>query len=96
MKAPSYIKSLLAVAVILLYYGFRFVTQAGQGLNAVQNDGYGGTGGVMLLVSGCIVGYIMGKGYVFRKTPKRKDIKKVSEENYTNLTDFAKKLKDKK
>ncbi|MDQ3158642.1 MAG: hypothetical protein M3P98_00705 [bacterium] len=52
---------LLISALVLGYYGVRFVTQAGQGLDAIQNDGYAGTGAVMLLASGFIVGWITEK-----------------------------------
>jgi len=44
------------VALVLVYVGFRWVTQAGQGLDAVQNDGYGGTGGLFILVGGVLFG----------------------------------------
>ncbi len=46
------------IAIVVGYIGFRFVTQAGQGLDAVQNDGYGGTGGFMILISGFILGVL--------------------------------------
>ncbi len=46
------------LAFIISYIGFRFVTQAGQGLDAVQNDGYGGTGGALIMVSGFILGML--------------------------------------
>jgi len=45
--------------IIFAYYGLRFVTQAGQGLGVVQNDGYGATGGFMLLGSGIIFGWLL-------------------------------------
>lgn len=51
--------ALLVIALVVGYYGFRFVTQAGQGLDAIQNDGYGGTGGFMILVSGFIIGVLV-------------------------------------
>ena len=96
MKATFKIRLVGVIAVLLVVFGFRFVTQAGQGLNVPQNDGYGATGGVMLIVGGLIEGYIIGKGYDFRRTPKRKDIKRASEDNFTDLTKFAKTLKGKK
>ncbi len=49
---------ILFAAIVNLYFGFRFVTQYGQGLNVVQNDGYGATGGIMILVSGIVVGLL--------------------------------------
>lgn len=49
------------VAGVAVYYGFRFVTQAGQGLDVIQNDGYGGSGGVLILVGGFILGYLVQK-----------------------------------
>ena len=96
MKATLKIRLIGLVAIILVVFGFRFVTQAGQGLNIPQNDGYGATGGVMLIVAGLIEGYIIGKGYDFRRTPKRKDIKRESESNFNELSEFAKTLKGKK
>jgi uncharacterized membrane protein len=51
--------ALLFIALVACYFGFTFVTQAGQGLNAVQNDGYGGTGGLLLLTSGFIFGLLV-------------------------------------
>jgi hypothetical protein len=49
------------VAGVMIYFGFRFVTQAGQGLGVVQNDGYGGSGGVLILIGGLIIGYLCNK-----------------------------------
>lgn len=57
------VRSILFIAALALgYFGFRFVTQAGQGLDAVQNDGYGATGGVMILLAGIIVGLLIERG----------------------------------
>lgn len=50
---------LFATAAVLGFIGFRFVTQAGQGLDAIQNDGYGGSGGAMILLSGIIIGLLI-------------------------------------
>ena len=52
---------LALIAFVLGYYGFRFVTQAGQGIGTFQNDGYGATGGIMILISGFTLGIIMGR-----------------------------------
>lgn len=46
-------------SLVVIYYGFRFVTQAGQGLDAIQNDGYAGVGGVMILAGGVMIGMLM-------------------------------------
>jgi hypothetical protein len=46
--------------IVLGYFGFRFVTQAGQGF-VIQNDGYAVTGGIIILVCGLLLGYIFGK-----------------------------------
>ncbi len=59
----SFFYRLAAVtALAVLYLGFRLVTQAGQGLDAVQNDGYAGTGGVLILLSGITIGWLAGVG----------------------------------
>ena len=52
---------LFILAAILIFIGFRFVTQAGQGLGVVQNDGYGGTGGIMILAGSFLAGYLVAK-----------------------------------
>lgn len=55
----KYIRLILWIAASLIgYIGFRFVTQAGQGLGVVQNDGYGAIGGIMLLLSGILFGLL--------------------------------------
>ena len=52
-------KRVLALAAIIaIIIGFRFVTQAGQGLGVVQNDGYAGSGGVLILLGGIAIGYL--------------------------------------
>jgi uncharacterized membrane protein (DUF485 family) len=96
MKATSKIRLISVIAVLLVVFGFRFVAQVGQGLNTPQNDGYGVAGGIMLVLAGLIVGYIIGKGYVFNRTPKRKDINKASETNLAELSRFAGDIKAKK
>lgn len=45
-------------AFVSVYFGFRFVTQAGQGLGVIQNDGYAGSGGVLILLGGIAIGYL--------------------------------------
>lgn len=47
--------------IAFAYFGFRFVTQAGQGGVVVQNDGYAMVGGTMIFVAGILLGYIYGK-----------------------------------
>lgn len=57
MKSPIR-SALLLVSIVAVYIGFRFVTQAGQGLNAIQNDGYAGVGGVLILLGGLVTGWM--------------------------------------
>lgn len=47
------------IAVVLVYIGFRFVTQAGQMGGLMQNDGYAGTGGIMILAGGVMLGLLI-------------------------------------
>jgi hypothetical protein len=54
------IRTLAAIlATGLIIVGFRLAAQAGQGLDALQNDGYAGSGGFLILVGGVIVGWLM-------------------------------------
>lgn len=48
-------RGFILVAAILAFVGFRFVTQAGQPLPIIQNDGYAVVGGVMIFSSGMLV-----------------------------------------
>lgn len=50
---------MIIAMLILGYIGFSYVTQAGQGLNVIQNDGYAGAGGVLIFVSGVIFGLLL-------------------------------------
>ncbi len=84
--------TLIILAIILGVYGFRWVTQAGQGLDVVQNDGYGATGGVFILIAGMIVGWAWAKREPV-ETPRK--IKKQSEANLNELLEFAKSKKGK-
>lgn len=43
-------------ALIVVYLGFRMVTQMGQAGFVIQNDGYAVTGGLLILVGGVIFG----------------------------------------
>lgn len=43
------------LALIIVYVGFRWVTQAGQGF-AAQNDGYAVSGGLFILLGGMVIG----------------------------------------
>jgi hypothetical protein len=55
----KYLRTIAAIlAIITIYIGFRFVTQAGQGLGVIQNDGYAGTGGVLILLGGIAIGWL--------------------------------------
>jgi hypothetical protein len=49
------------VAVTMIYYGFKLATQAGQPWPVFQNDGYAGSGGVMILIGGILLGWLIGK-----------------------------------
>lgn len=83
-------------AFLLAMFGFRFVTQMGQGVGVVQNDGYGATGGIMLLVAGLILGYSSTISKDMDKWVKRSDLKNMSKQNIAELKTFARELKDKK
>lgn len=84
--AKNTYKALTVVSFILGVYGFRWVTQAGQGINVVQNDGYGATGGVFILAAGLILGWALAK-----RQPKEtlKSIRKQSRDNYNELLGHA-------
>lgn len=56
MKNKYFREIVTVVTIIIIYIGFRLVTQAGQGLDIVQNDGYAGTGGFVILVGGFLLG----------------------------------------
>lgn len=60
MRANSTIHSILVIACAgIALIGFRFATQAGQGLGVVQNDGYAMSGGFLILLSGMIGGWLL-------------------------------------
>jgi len=63
----KYSAVVFCLAVVVGYFGFRYVTQANQGLDAIQNDGYAGTGGVMILLSGVLLGLWLSTRPVSRK-----------------------------
>lgn len=46
---------LAVVSSMVIFVGFRFVTQAGQ-QNMMQNDGYAVIGGLMILAGGILIG----------------------------------------
>lgn len=48
---------LWVISAVLLFLGFRFVTQAGQA-SVIQNDGYAVTGGVLIVLGGFLLGVI--------------------------------------
>jgi hypothetical protein len=55
----KYLRTIATIlAIVTIYIGFRFVTQAGQGLGVIQNDGYAGTGGVLILLGGIAIGWL--------------------------------------
>ena len=57
MKTSTLHKLIILGAFVGIIYGFVLVTQAGQGVGVVQNDGYAATGGTLLLLSGLVLGY---------------------------------------
>lgn len=59
MKSENLRMVLGLAAIVVIFIGFRFVTQAGQGLGVVQNDGYAGSGGLMILGGGIILGWLI-------------------------------------
>ena len=85
--------ALIVLAFILSVYGFRWVTQAGQGINVVQNDGYGATGGVFILAAGLIFGWALAKRQP-KETPK--SIRKQSRDNYNELLGHAQSVSGKR
>lgn len=50
-----------AVVGFLLFRGFQYVAQSGQGISVIQNDGYTVSGGIMLLLAGILIGYDSGR-----------------------------------
>ncbi len=50
-----------AVVGFLIFRGLQYVAQSGQGMSAVQNDGYTVSGGIMLLIAGILIGYDSGR-----------------------------------
>ncbi len=52
-------RGFIVVAVIVALVGLRFVTQAGQGISVIQNDGYAVVGGFMLFSSGMLIGRVI-------------------------------------
>lgn len=46
----------IIIAAIVIYFGFRFVTQAGMAFMMPQNDGYAMIGGLMILAGGVLTG----------------------------------------
>ena len=55
-------RTLLALlSAVILVIGFRLVTQAGQPWPLIQNDGYAVSGGLVILLSGMIIGWLFAK-----------------------------------
>lgn len=52
---------LALLSAVILIVGFRLVTQAGQPWPLVQNDGYAVSGGLVILLSGMIIGWLFAK-----------------------------------
>ncbi len=51
----------IIIAAVVIYFGFRFVTQAGMAFMMPQNDGYAMTGGLMILAGGILTGMWISK-----------------------------------
>jgi len=78
------------VVILLIWQGMRFVTQAGQGMDMPQNDGYAVAGAALILVAGILIGLQWNK----TKPISRKEIKNESDKNFKNLNKYASSLKD--
>ncbi len=50
----------VVVAAVIIYFGFRNVTQAGQQWPLFQSDGYAVMGGLMILAGGILTGLWVG------------------------------------
>lgn len=50
---------LLVIAIALAYVGFRLASQAGQPGVVIQNDGYAGSGGALILAGGFLIGILV-------------------------------------
>lgn len=63
-----------AVVGFLSIRGFQYVAQSGQGISVVQNDGYTVSGGIMLLITGILIGYDLGRRKALndKQTSKKK------------------------
>ena len=97
MGATRKARFLSIISIFLTYWGFRFVTQAGQSMGTPQNDGYAVTGGIMLVLAGVIAGYTWAKAKELGlKRSSRKELKKSSEQNFQELIEYAKKHEGKK
>jgi len=70
-KLPQTLMMIAVLAVVI--EGFRLVTQSGlQGFDGtIQNDGYAVTGGIMILLGGAAVGYIVARARQQRKGSQR-------------------------
>lgn len=67
----KYVVTLMQIAsAIIVYIGFLLVTQSGQDMAMPQNDGYAGTGGMLILLGGIIFGTTVSYGYQPRKKKK--------------------------
>jgi hypothetical protein len=62
---------LIFALLVVAYYGFSFVTQSGQTGVVIQNDGYAGTGGFMLIASGFLLGLLVERPKDGKKTKRR-------------------------
>jgi len=75
--------------ILLLWFGMRYVTQAGQGMDMPQNDGYAVAGAALILIAGIIIGLAWPR----IKPISRKEVKNESDENFKNLNKYASNLK---
>ena len=72
--------------IVLLYIGFSYVTQRGQEVPVIQNDGYAVSGGIILVFAGYLLAMSVARA------PKRgkQSLKQLKEESAKNFEDLGK------
>ena len=60
MKKETLRTWLVVLSVIVIIIGVRLTTQAGHGLDALQNDGYAGSGSFLIFIGGLAIGWVAG------------------------------------
>lgn len=76
--------------ILLIYIGFSYVTQRGQEVPVIQNDGYAVTGGIILVAAG----YLLAKSMEMYPRAKKQSLKQLKEESAKNLEDLGKSIKE--